>query len=127
MPGRETESQAELNISRALEPRVSTSPAAAASAPAAQPSVAPPSEMSSPVSTPAPAAVATAAPRLKPLNKTYLLTKDSPVYANPDASSAVVGTVRKAKYVRVTGIAGDYIQVKLKNGVVGFVPIDAAE
>ena len=38
-----------------------------------------------------------------------------------------VGQVRRKKYVHVTGIAGDYLQIKLKNGTVGFIPVAAAE
>ncbi len=67
------------------------------------------------------------APKVKPLNKLFLLTKDSAVYQGPDQSSAVVAQVRSKKYVHVTGIAGDYLQIRLKNGTVGFIPVAAAE
>jgi hypothetical protein len=39
----------------------------------------------------------------------------------------VVAHVHRRKYVQVIGIAGDWLQVKLKTGVVGFIPISAAE
>jgi hypothetical protein len=68
-----------------------------------------------------------APPKIKPLNKLFLLTKSSPVYQGPDQSSAVLGQVRSKKYVHVTGIAGDYLQVRLKNGTIGFIPAAAAE
>ncbi len=67
------------------------------------------------------------APKIKPLNKLFLLTKDSPVYQGPDQTSTVVAQVRSKKYVHVTGIAGDYLQIKLKNGTIGFIPVAAAE
>jgi len=35
--------------------------------------------------------------------------------------------VRRKKYVHVTGITGDYLQIKLRNGAVGFIPQAAAE
>ncbi|MGC2491529.1 hypothetical protein, partial [Candidatus Binatus sp.] len=68
-----------------------------------------------------------AAPQVKPLNKLFLLTKNSPVYQNPDETSSTIGQVRRKKYVHVTGIAGDYLQIRLKNGTTGFIPVSAAE
>ncbi|HEY9158638.1 hypothetical protein, partial [Candidatus Binatus sp.] len=67
------------------------------------------------------------APKIKPLNKLFLLTKNSPVYQNPDETSSTIGHVRRKKYVHVTGIAGNYLQIKLRNGTVGFIPVTAAE
>jgi hypothetical protein len=67
------------------------------------------------------------APKIKPLNKLFLLTKNSPVYQNPDDTSSTIGQVRRKKYVHVTGITGNYLQVRLKNGTVGFIPETAAE
>ena len=78
-----------------------------------------------PTATPTP--VATPAPKIKPLNKVFLLTHDSPLYQNPDASSAVLAHVRRRKYVNVIGIEGAWLQVKLKDGTVGLVPVSAAE
>jgi hypothetical protein len=42
-------------------------------------------------------------------------------------TSPVVGQVHRGKFVHVTGIAGDWLQVKLRNGTVGFIPVTAAE
>jgi tetratricopeptide (TPR) repeat protein len=80
-----------------------------------------------PVASAPPPAGAPVAPRLKPFNRTFLLTQSSPVYTDADANSAVVGQVTKRKYVHVTGMAGDWLQIKLKDGTVGFIPISAAE
>jgi hypothetical protein len=55
------------------------------------------------------------------------LTKNSPVYQNPDETSSTIGHVRRKKYVHVTGITGDYLQIKLRNGAIGFIPVAAAE
>jgi len=118
-PGRTTEANAEFAEVRALDPKLMPAPSAAATANAAPEAAAP-----------TPAASSTAsAQQVKPLNKIFLLTKNSPVYQNPDASSATVGQVRRRKYVHITGITvtGTYLQVKLKNGTVGFIPVDAAE
>jgi hypothetical protein len=67
------------------------------------------------------------ATKIKPLNKLFVLTKNSPVYQNTDETSSTVGEVRRKKYVHVTGITGSFLQIKLKNGTVGFIPVAAAE
>ena len=66
-------------------------------------------------------------PKIKPLNKLFLLTKNSSVYQNPDVTSPAIGQVRRKKYVHVTGITGEFLQIKLKNGSIGFIPVSAAE
>ena len=116
-PGRATEANAEFDEVRALDAKLMPAPAAttAASAPA-----------ETPASTTA-SASGGAPPQVKPLNKLFLLTKNSPVYLNPDPTSTTIAQVRRKKYVHVTGIAGDYLQIKLKNGTVGFIPVAAAE
>ena len=68
-----------------------------------------------------------AAKPLKPLNRRFLLTHNSRVYQNANGTSAVVAQVHRRKYVRVTGISGDWLQVTLRNGTVGFIPASAAE
>lgn len=115
-PGRTTEANAEFDEVRALDAKLIPAPAATAA-----------------TNAPEGAATTTAsagdsgAPKIKPLNKLFLLTKNSPVYTNPDSTSSTVGQVRRKKYVHVTGITGDYLQIKLKNGTVGFIPVSAAE
>ncbi len=80
-------------------------------------------------SAPPPAAPAAAPPAkpIKVLNKRFRLTHNSPVYQNPDSSSAVLAQVHRRRYVHVTGITGDWLQVTLRNGTVGFIPVTAAE
>ena len=108
--GRQAEADAELATARILDPKLAEGAA--------------PSPESSPE---AAATTAAGGVKVKPLNKVFLLTKNSPVYQNPDTTSAVVGEVHRKKYVHVVGIAGSYLQVKLRNGTVGFVPEAAAE
>ncbi|HZY58736.1 MAG TPA: hypothetical protein VFE56_03160, partial [Candidatus Binataceae bacterium] len=100
-------------------------PPPAAPAPAAPP-YAPEAAPPAPPAAPAAGAMASAKP-LKQLNKRFRLTHDSPVYQNPDGASAVLGQVHHRKYVHVTGITGDWLQVTLRNGTVGFIPVTAAE
>jgi len=118
-PGRATEANAEFDEVRALDAKLMPAPA---STTAATEPLGAPDTTAAP-----PPPVAGAAPQIKPLNKLFLLTKNSPVYQNPDATSSTIGQVRRRKYVHVTGIAGDYLQIKLKNGTVGFIPESAAE
>jgi tetratricopeptide (TPR) repeat protein len=76
---------------------------------------------------PPPAGISAPAKPIKPLNRKFRLTHNSPVYQNPDSSSAVLGQVHRRRYVHVTGITGDWLQVTLRNGTVGFIPTSAAE
>jgi tetratricopeptide (TPR) repeat protein len=105
--GRNLEANVEFDQVRALDPKLL--PAAVAAVPNA------------------PSPMTAAAPKIKPLNKLFLLTKNSSVYESPDVSSHAVGQVRRKKYVHVTGISGEFLQIKMKNGTVGFIPVSAAE
>jgi tetratricopeptide (TPR) repeat protein len=117
-PGRTAEANAELDEVRALDAKLLPAPEATAAASAPE---------GAPTTSTSASAADSAAPKIKPLNKLFLLTKNSPVYVNPDNTSSTVGQVRRKKYVHVTGITGDYLQIKLKNGTVGFIPVAAAE
>lgn len=118
MGTRATEANAEFDQVRALDPKLLAAPAT----PIAESSPEPGAE-----ATTAASDTHAGAPKIKPLNKLFLLTKNSPVYQNPDETSSAVGQVRRKKYVHVTGITGNYLQVKLRNGTVGFIPVSAAE
>jgi tetratricopeptide (TPR) repeat protein len=113
-PARAEEANAEFDEVRALDPKLLPAPAStvAAAAPAPVSGAVPPEA---------------GAPKITAVNKLFLLTKNSAVYQNPDDTSATVGQVRRRKYVHVTGIAGNYLQIRLKNGTVGFIPDSAAE
>jgi len=64
---------------------------------------------------------------VKPLNKDFILSSDSPVYAEPNRSAKRVAEVHKGHNVHVTGIAPSYIRIKMKSGLVGYVPQSAVE
>jgi uncharacterized protein YgiM (DUF1202 family) len=93
--------------------------AAESSTPAA--SVALPATTATPVAPPATPS------KIKSTKKRFLLTHSSSVYEKPDKASAVVGHVRHGTHVNVTGVTGDWLQVKLSNSKVGFIPSSAAE
>jgi len=116
MPDHAAEAKAEFDQAHQLDPKLVPPPE-----PAAPPTV---------TATEAPAGAPAAPTKVKAITppRLFLLTHDSPVYTNPDNTSATVGNVRHKKYVRVIGIAGkDWLQIRLKNGTVGFIPTSAAQ
>jgi tetratricopeptide (TPR) repeat protein len=117
--GREAEAQAEMDRVRALDPKLAAQPAPSPAA-AASPGTSAPEAAATPAAPPS-------AVKIKAVNKVFLLTKNSPVYQNPDTASAQVGKVRRKRYVHVIGITGNFLQIKLRNGTIGFIPISAAE
>lgn len=128
IPNERTSADEEYARAKQLDPTLlpdSTTPPAASSE-AAAPALASTAPPAPPSSVPAPAAMPAPKP-LKPLNRRFLLTHSSPVYRNADRSSPVLAQVHRRRYVRVTGISGDWLQVTLRNGTVGFIPASAAE
>ena len=114
IPNRKTEADAEYAEVRALDPHLLPSPPPTAVEPEA------------------PSAAAGAAPtvkeyKLKPLNRRFKLTRNSPVYQGAESSTAVVAQVHRGRFVHVTGIQGNWLQITLRNGTVGFIPVSAAE
>ena len=114
-PGRQSEGEAEMAAARAIDPKVVTDSSGIAVS-ADEPTAA---------AEPSPAAAA--APIIRPLNKLFLLTKSSAVYQNPDAASAVIAQVKRRKYVHVIGITGNFLQIRLRNKSIGFIPVNVAE
>jgi hypothetical protein len=53
------------------------------------------------------------------------VTHNSNIYQNPDYSSSIVGHVHRHRAVNVTGATRGWLQVKLLNGTVGYIPDDA--
>jgi Tfp pilus assembly protein PilF len=106
--GKQDEADAEYAQAKALDPTLVPPTSAAAAAPAIKTRRA-------------------SAQKLKRLNEKFLLTKSSQVYEQPDQSSRVVAHVHSRGFVHVTGIAGDWLQVRLRSGAVGFIAATAAE
>lgn len=116
-PGQGSEAQTEFDRARALDP--SLVPAAPQPATAPSPGAPPSGVAAAPSARPA--------PTVRPLNRRFLLTRNSPVYETPDENANVVAQVHRGKYVHVTGIAGQWFRIQLRSGIVGFIPIAAAE
>jgi tetratricopeptide (TPR) repeat protein len=115
-PNRQAEAQVEFAQVKALDP--SLMPATAAAGEAATPA---------PAASPTTGGAIAAAPKLRPFDRKFLLTHDSPVYASADSTSQVVAQVHHRKLVHVTGIAGSWLRIEMRNGTVGFIPATAAE
>jgi hypothetical protein len=64
---------------------------------------------------------------VKPIEKQFILTANSPVYSEPNRWAKHVAQVHKGHNVHVVGITPNYIKVKMKRGLEGFVPIAAVE
>lgn len=120
-PNGKAEAEAEYAEVRALDPHLlpppttAVVPAVPAAAPSAEAAVAPP------------AAPGVAQHKLKQINRKFKLTHDSAVYQAADSSTSVVGQVHHGHFVHVTGIQGNWLQITLRNGTVGFIPVTAAE
>jgi tetratricopeptide (TPR) repeat protein len=120
-PNRHSEAETEYAEVRALDPSLIPNASGTATTPAAEPS---PVAASVPT---APAPVTRAAPALRQVDRKFLLTHDSPVYQNSDSGSQVVAQVHRRRYVHVTGVQGNWLRIKMRNGTVGFIPMSAAE
>jgi hypothetical protein len=64
---------------------------------------------------------------VEPTHAMLKLKKDAWAYAGPEASSGTLERVHAGKFVNVTGSTHYYLQVKLKSGATGYVPISATE
>jgi len=122
-PNGKAEADAEYAEVRALDPHLLPAPPPTAVVPAAPaPGAAPPAEAAvTPPSAPG------GTHKLKPINRKFKLTHDSAVYQAADSSTSVVGQVHHGHFVHVTGIQGSWLQITLRNGTVGFIPVAAAE
>jgi hypothetical protein len=62
---------------------------------------------------------------IRPADTIFMVTRPSPVFEKPNRFSKKVADVVANRPVRVTGFALDYARIKLRSGVVGFVPFSA--
>jgi tetratricopeptide (TPR) repeat protein len=125
-PDRGTEAEAEFAQARTLDPSLfpATTPPGAAATSTAGATGSPAPEAGAAPPTPEAAAPPV---KVRELRRKFLLTHDSAVYQTPQTSSTVVAQVHRGKYVNVTGIAGKWLRIRLKSGVVGYIPVKAAE
>jgi tetratricopeptide (TPR) repeat protein len=115
-PNRQQEAQSEYAIARALDSGLASAAAATSPSPPAAP-------------TPMAAASVAPPPQLIPFKHLFLLTQNSAVYESANPSARTLAQVHRGKKVHVTAITADkkWLRVRLKTGVVGFVPATATE
>jgi hypothetical protein len=107
-------------------PSPSPAPTAVAAARAASSGAATITATPAPTFTP----TATATPHSLPimaLDKRFLLSRDTDVYTTTDSSSAVIGRLRRGRWVHITGLTGNWLRIELYNGKEGFIPDRAVE
>ena len=64
---------------------------------------------------------------IEPTHAMLKLKNDAWAYAGPETSSGTLERVHAGKFLDVTGSTHHYVQVKLKSGATGYVPISAVE
>jgi len=64
---------------------------------------------------------------VKPYDKQFLLTADSPVYSMPNQWGRKLAEVHRGKYIHVIGQALSYLKIRMKDGTEGYVPMTAAQ
>ncbi len=63
----------------------------------------------------------------RPMDRTFFLTSDSPVYNRPNRWGRKVSEVHKGHAVHVVGVALEYMKIRMKDGLEGFIPSVALE
>lgn len=114
-PNRQDEARAEYAQVKALAPNLIPPMATSLATPA-------PSTMMATSTRPA-----EQQPAIRDINKRFVLTHDSLVYESMNPGAKVVAQVHRRRYVHVTGLAGQWFRIQLRNGTSGFIPVTAAE
>jgi len=97
------------------------------------PALAPPVQIASIQSasaTPAPTASPTAAvstQAIKPLDKRFMISRDSRAYADPSTDAKVVARLKRGKWVHVTGFLKDWLRIEMNDGSTAFIPMSSVE
>jgi hypothetical protein len=64
---------------------------------------------------------------VKPLDKVFVLTHDAGVLEKPNRWSKKLAEVHQGRNVHVVGISLDYMKIRMKSGLEGFIPTGALE
>ncbi len=64
---------------------------------------------------------------VRPTDKYFKLTHNAPVLDKPNRWGKKRAEVHRGFYVHVIGVAPNYMQIKMKNGLVGFITVTALE
>ncbi len=64
---------------------------------------------------------------VKPADKIFMLTKNAPVRAEANPWSKQLSAVHRGHNVHVIGIALNYVKIRTKSGLEGYIPLSALE
>jgi uncharacterized protein YgiM (DUF1202 family) len=64
---------------------------------------------------------------VSPTDKILQLTADSAVYSKPNRWGAIVAQVHRGHDVQIVGVSLEYVKIRMKSGVEGFIPLTALE
>jgi uncharacterized protein YgiM (DUF1202 family) len=64
---------------------------------------------------------------VSPADKILVLTADSPVYSKPNRWGEIVAQVHRGHDVQIVGVSLEYVKIRMKSGVEGFIPLTALE
>jgi hypothetical protein len=125
--GSEEDIPATSIVSGDSAPASSTSPAAASSPASAGVATTTPAVQAKPATHHRHTTASTRAPEVEPAQARLKLVEDTWVYSAPSKSTKHIEHVTKDKYVVVTGSTHYYLQVKLKDGQIGYLDPSAVD
>jgi uncharacterized protein YgiM (DUF1202 family) len=64
---------------------------------------------------------------LRPADRNYILSADTPVYSRPHLSSQQTALVHRGRNVHVVGVELNYLRIRMRDGVEGFIPVSTVE
>ncbi|MGC2758869.1 SH3 domain-containing protein [Candidatus Binatus sp.] len=64
---------------------------------------------------------------VKPVDKVFVLTHDAAVLDKPNRWAKKVAEVHASHNVHVVGLSLDYMQIRMKSGLEGFIPMSALQ
>lgn len=64
---------------------------------------------------------------VKPVDKVFVLTHDAAVLDKPNRWAKKLSEVHASHNVHVVGLSLDYMQIRMKSGLEGFIPMTALE
>ncbi len=64
---------------------------------------------------------------VRPADKIFVLTHDAGVLEKPNRWAKKLGEVHQGRNVHVVGLSLNYMKIRMKSGLEGFIPITALE
>jgi hypothetical protein len=64
---------------------------------------------------------------VKPVDKVFILTHDASVLEAPNRWAKKINAVHRNRKVHIIGLALNYMQIRMKSGLVGFIPASALQ